>query len=62
MAELKQDGIASKGQQDSVPPSLVNILILWGFIIALAILSIRALHAPQPLPATAPEDEFSAER
>ena len=62
MAELKQDGIASKGQQDSVPPSLVEYSILWGFIIALAILSIRALHAPQPLPATAPENEFSAER
>ena len=62
MAELKQDGIASRDQQDSVSPSLVNIVALWGFIIVLAILSIRALHAPPPLPATAPENEFSAER
>jgi MFS family permease len=62
MIELNQDGIAAEGQQDSVPPSLVKILVLWIFIIALAILSVRALHAPQPLPATAAENEFSAER
>lgn len=62
MSELNQDGIAAKGQQDSVPPSFVKILALWIFIIALTILSVRALHAPQPLPATAPENEFSAER
>ena len=62
MAELKQDGIASRDQRDSVSPSLVNIVALWGFIIVLAILSIRALHAPPPLPVTAPENEFSAER
>ncbi len=62
MAELKQDGIASKGQQDSAPPSLVKVLALWIFIIALAILAVRALHAPEPLLATAPENEFSAER
>ena len=62
MAELNQAGIAAKGQQDSVSPSLLNILALWAFIIALAIVSIRALHAPPPLPATAPENEFSAER
>jgi hypothetical protein len=62
MAELNQAGIASDGQQDSAPPSLIKILVLWGFIIALVILSVRALHAPQPLPATAPENEFSAER
>jgi hypothetical protein len=62
MAELNQAGIAAEGQQDSVPPSLIKVLVLWGFIIALAILSVRALHAPQPLPATAPENEFSAER
>jgi hypothetical protein len=62
MADLKQDGIVSRGQQDSVPPSLVNVLILWISIIALAIFSVRALHAPQPLAATAPENEFSSER
>ncbi len=62
MAESNQAGIAAKSQQDPVAPSLLNILVLWGFIIALAILSIRALHAPPPLPATAPENEFSAER
>jgi MFS family permease len=62
MAEMNQAGIAAKGQQDSVSPSLLNILVLWGFIIALPILSIRALHAPPPLPSTAPESEFSAER
>jgi MFS family permease len=62
MSDLKQNGIASKGQQDSVPPSLVKILVLWISIIALAILSVRALHAPQPVPATAAENEFSAER
>jgi hypothetical protein len=62
MAELKQDGIASRGQQDSVPPSFVKVLALWISIIALAVLSVRALHAPDPLPATAPENEFSAER
>jgi len=62
MAELNQAGNASEGQQDPVSSSLINILVLWGFTIALAILSIRALHAPPPLPATAPENEFSAER
>jgi hypothetical protein len=62
MVELNQDGIAPEGQQDSAPPSLVKILVLWIFIISLAILSVRALHAPQPLAATAPENEFSAER
>ncbi|MFL6388061.1 MAG: M20/M25/M40 family metallo-hydrolase [Terriglobales bacterium] len=62
MAELNQAGIAANGQQDSVAPSLLNILVLWGFIIALAVLSITAVHPPQPLPATAPENEFSAQR
>jgi hypothetical protein len=62
MAEFNQAGIAAKSQQDSLGPSLWNILVLWGLIIALVILSIRALHAPPPLPATAPENEFSAER
>jgi hypothetical protein len=62
MAELNQAGIAAKSQQNSVAPSLVNILVLWGFIIVLAILSIRALRPPPPLPTTAPENEFSAER
>ena len=62
MAELKQDGIASRDQRDSASPALINIVALWGFIIVLTILSIRALHAPTPLPATAPENEFSAER
>src|SRR5438270_9223822 len=61
MAELNQAGIAAKAQQP-VAPSLLHILVLWGFIIALAIVSIRALHAPSPLPATASENEFSAER
>jgi hypothetical protein len=62
MAELNQAAIAAEGQQDSAPPSLVSILVLWFFIIALSILSVRALHAPQPLVATAAENEFSAER
>lgn len=62
MTELNPAGIGTEGQQDSVPPSLVKILILWISIIALAILSVRALRAPQPLLATAPENEFSAER
>ena len=62
MAELNEGGIAAKSQQDSVTPSLFNILVLWAFIIVLAIVSIRALHAPPPLAATAPENEFSAER
>lgn len=62
MAELNQAGIAAKAQQDSVTPSLFNILVLWAFIVALAIVSIRALHAPPPLPATTPENEFSAEK
>ena len=62
MADLNQAGFNAEGQKDSVPPSLVNILVLWLFIIALAILSIRALHAPPPLPVTAPENEFSSER
>jgi hypothetical protein len=62
MAELNQAGIAAEGQQDSAPSSFVRTLILWVCIIALAILSVRALHAPQPLPSTAPENEFSAER
>ncbi len=62
MAELNEGGIAAKSQQGSVTPSLFNILVLWAFIIVLAIVSIRALHAPPPLAATAPENEFSAER
>ena len=37
MAELNQAVIAAKRQQDSVAPSLLNILVLWAFIIALAI-------------------------
>jgi hypothetical protein len=62
MAQLNQDGIISRAQQDSAPPSLVKVLVLWIFVIALIILSVRALHPPQPLPATAAENEFSAER
>ncbi|HZE22403.1 MAG TPA: M28 family peptidase [Blattabacteriaceae bacterium] len=62
MAELNQAGIAAKSQKDFGAPSLLNILVLWGFIIALAVLSITAVHPPQPLPATAPENEFSAQR
>jgi hypothetical protein len=62
MAKWNQAGIAGEGQQDSAPPSFLRILVLWVSMIALAILSVRALHAPQPLPATAPEDQFSAER
>ena len=62
MAKLNQAGIAAEGQQHSVPPSHVGNLVLWVSMIALAILSVRALHAPQPLPATASENEFSAER
>ena len=62
MAKLNQAGIAVEGQQDSVSPSHVGNLVLWVSMIALAILSVRALHAPQPLPATAPADQFSAER
>ena len=62
MAKLNHAGITAEGQQNSAPPSLVGNLVLWAFMIALAILSVRALHAPQPLPATAPENQFSAER
>jgi hypothetical protein len=62
MAELNQAGTATERQQDSTSPPLVNILVLWAFIIALAVFSIRALHAPAPLPANASENEFSAER
>jgi MFS family permease len=62
MAKLNQAGSAAEGQQHSVPPSHVGNLVLWVSMIALAILSVRALHAPQPLPATAPENQFSAER
>jgi len=62
MSKLNQAGFAAEGQQHSVPPSHVWNLVLWVSMIALAILSVRALHAPQPLPNTAPENEFSAER
>ena len=62
MAKLNQAGFAAEGQQDSVPASLMGILLLWVFMIALAILSVRALHAPQPLPSTTSENQFSAER
>jgi Peptidase family M28 len=62
MAKLNQVGFAAEGQQHSVPPSHVGNLVLWVSMIALAILSVRALHAPQPLPNTAPGNEFSAER
>ena len=61
MAKLNQAGNA-EAQQNSASPSLVGTLVLWAFIFSLVILSVRALHAPQPLPATAPEDQFSAER
>lgn len=62
MMKLNQAAIAPEDKQDSASPSLVGNLVLWVSMIALAILSVRALHAPQPLPATAPENQFSAER
>jgi hypothetical protein len=62
MAELNKAVIATEGRKDSFPLSLVKVLVLWVSIIALAILSVRALHAPQAIPATAPADQFSAER
>lgn len=62
MAKLNQAGGAAEHPQYSAPPSLIAVLFLWVFIIVLAILSVRALHGPQPLPATAPDDQFSAER
>lgn len=60
MPTLNRAGIEAK--QDSFPPSLLGVFVLWASIIALAILSVRALRAPQPVPAMAPEDQFSAER
>jgi hypothetical protein len=54
--------IAAERQQASTSPTLAGNLVLWVFIIVLAILSVRALHAPEPLPATVPENQFSAER
>ena len=35
---------------------------MWTFIIVLAALAVAALKAPEPKPATAPDNEFSAER
>lgn len=60
MATLNQADI--EAQQNSFLPSFLGVLVLWVSIAALAILSVRALHAPQPVPATAPENQFSAER
>jgi hypothetical protein len=59
MATLNQAG--SKTQQISTPSS-IGVWVFWIFIIALAALSVRALRAPEPAPATAPADQFSAER
>jgi hypothetical protein len=60
MATLNQAG--AKAQQVSVAPSFLGVLVFWVSITALAILSVKALRAPEPVPATAPADEFSAER
>lgn len=37
-------------------------LVQWGLIVILAVLAVGAMHAPEPKPATAPQDDFSAER
>ena len=42
--------------------SLFSFLIAWCFIILLAVLAIAELKAPDSVPATAPQTEFSAER
>jgi MFS family permease len=62
MAISNQAAITAKAQQNSFSPSLLGIFALWASITALAVLSVRAMHPPQPVPATAPENQFSAER
>lgn len=49
---------------ESVGPSrsLLYFFLLWSLIIVLAVLSVDALKPPAPLPASAPQDEFSAAR
>lgn len=42
--------------------SLLPFLLAWMFVTILAVLAVRALHAPEPEPSTAPENQFSAER
>ena len=39
---------------------LLFFFLLWSVIIALAVFSVGALKPPAPLPASAPESEFSA--
>src|SRR5882757_4017623 len=41
---------------------LLFFFLLWSVIIALAVFSVGALKPPAPLPASAPESEFSAAR
>ena len=62
MAISNQAAIAADVQQNSFSPSFLGIFVLWASITALAILSVRAMHPPQPVLATAPENQFSAER
>ncbi len=54
-----QAALPSSGDR---PASITNALLTWGFLILLAAMAILALHPPDPVPASAPPQEFSAER
>src|SRR6185369_15599161 len=43
-------------------PSLLYVFLAWIFIACLVIVSVSALKPPRPRAASAPENEFSAER
>jgi hypothetical protein len=52
----------SQPESGSPPRQILSFFLVWVFVIALAVLAVSALKAPEPKPATAPEIEFSAER
>ena len=53
---------AAESRIESSPSSFAAFLVAWAVIICLAIIAVRGLQAPAPLPANAPENEFSASR
>jgi hypothetical protein len=53
---------ATTSASGSSPHSSVAFLLAWTFVIVLAVLAVKALKAPAPLPANAPENEFSSQR
>src|SRR6185437_8145148 len=53
---------AAESTIESSPSSFAAFFVAWAVIICLAIIAVRGLEPPAPLPANAPENEFSASR